>query len=223
MKKMTEEQNLDPSADAVEPQEEAQSSEEAVAAESTPEEQRVAGEPSADISGEADDSAPGAADNEVSSEDNAGVNADMVVNEEGVPGDEAEAAMLSMLEGLPEEEQNVTPEDINFGSTSVSKAEFQHLSEPAGDNDPRNIDLLMDVDLPVSIELGRTHMSIADILSLGPGSVVELNKLAGEPVDLLVNQKVVAKGEVVVVDENFGLRITQLLTQEERLKSLGKE
>jgi len=87
----------------------------------------------------------------------------------------------------------------------------------------RNIDLLMDVDLPISIELGRTKMSISDILSLGPGSVVELNKLAGEPVDLLVNYKVVAKGEVVVVDENFGLRITQLMTPEERLKALAEE
>lgn len=81
----------------------------------------------------------------------------------------------------------------------------------------------MDVDLPVSIELGRTKMAIADILALGPGSVVELNKLAGEPVDLLVNYKVVARGEVVVVDENFGLRVTQLMTPEERLKALAEE
>ena len=85
------------------------------------------------------------------------------------------------------------------------------------------IELLMDVDLPVSIELGRTKMAIADILALGPGSVVELNKLAGEPVDLLVNYKVVARGEVVVVDENFGLRVTQLMTPEERLKALADE
>ena len=81
----------------------------------------------------------------------------------------------------------------------------------------------MDVDLPISIELGRTKMTISDILALGPGSVVELNKLAGEPVDLLVNQKIVAKGEVVVVDESFGLRITQLMTPEERLKALAEE
>ena len=65
-------------------------------------------------------------------------------------------------------------------------------------------------------------MAIADILALGPGSVVELNKLAGEPVDLMVNQKIVAKGEVVVIDENFGVRITQLVTPEERLKILGE-
>ncbi|MBD3401812.1 flagellar motor switch protein FliN [candidate division GN15 bacterium] len=148
---------------------------------------------------------------------------DKVVNDDDVPEDEAEAAMLAMLEDLPEDEQKASPDDIDFGSADVSRAEFQQLQEPAGAKDPQNIDLLMDVDLPVSIELGRTKLSISDILALGPGSVVELNKLAGEPVDLMVNNKLVAKGEVVVVDENFGLRITQLMTAEERLKSLGRD
>jgi flagellar motor switch protein FliN/FliY len=137
--------------------------------------------------------------------------------------EDPEAAMMAMLEDLPDEQSKTSPEDIDFGSSQVSKAEFQQLQEPAGEQDEKNIDLLMDVDLPVSIELGRTKMPIADILSLGPGSVVELNKLAGEPVDLMVNNKMVARGEVVVVDENFGLRITQLMTPEERLKSLGKD
>lgn len=83
-----------------------------------------------------------------------------------------------------------------------------------------NIDLLLDVQLDVSIELGRTKMSIKRILELGPGSIIELDRMAGEPVDLLVNDKVVAKGEVVVVDENFGIRIVSLVSPEERLKSL---
>lgn len=146
-----------------------------------------------------------------------------VVNESDSSEADAEAAMLSMLDGLPQEERSASADDINFGSASVSNAEFQQLSQPGSGGQSRNIDLLMDVNLPVSIELGRTRLSIADILALGPGSVVELNKLAGEPVDLLVNQKVVAKGEVVVVDENFGLRVTQLVTREERLKSLGND
>ena len=138
--------------------------------------------------------------------------------------EEAEEQMLKMLQDLPEDDTKVKAEDIDFGdSEEVSNAEFQSLQQPAGSHDPQNIDLLMDVDLTVSIELGRTRMSISYILSLGPGSVVELNKLAGEPVDLLVNNKQVARGEVVVVDENFGLRITQLMTPEERLKSLGKD
>lgn len=102
----------------------------------------------------------------------------------------------------------------------VRHADFQQLSETADGKSVRNIELLMDVDLPVSIELGRTRMNVSDILALGPGSVVELDKLVGEPVDLLVNSKCVARGEVVVVDENFGLRITQLVSPEERIKNL---
>jgi flagellar motor switch protein FliN len=144
-------------------------------------------------------------------------------NPNDVPEDEAEAAMLAMLEGLPPESGQTKVDDINFGHASVSRAEFQQLQQPAGSPSSQNIDLLMDVDLPISIELGRTKMSIADILAIGPGSVVELNKLAGEPVDLLVNHKVIARGEVVVVDENFGLRITQLMNPEERLRALAYE
>ena len=146
-----------------------------------------------------------------------------VVNAGDASEEEAEAAMLSMLENLPEDDNKPAPEDIRFGGTDVSNAEFQHLSEPAASPEARNIDLLMDVNLPISIELGRTRMSIADILGLGPGSVVELNKLAGEPVDVMVNHKIVAKGEVVVIDENFGVRITQLMTPAERLKFLSNE
>jgi flagellar motor switch protein FliN/FliY len=78
----------------------------------------------------------------------------------------------------------------------------------------------LDVSLPVSIELGRTSMAIEDILCLGPGSVIELDKLAGEPVDLLVNDKLLAKGEVVVVDENFGLRVTSMISPQDRIRSL---
>ena len=146
-----------------------------------------------------------------------------VVNESDTSEDDAEAAMMEMLEGLPEEDDKASPDDINFGGTTASRAEFQHLQEPVTPPEAHNIELLLDVDLPISIELGRTKMPISDILGLGPGSVVELNKLAGEPVDLLVNNKVVAKGEVVVVDENFGLRITQLMTPAERLKALAQE
>jgi len=83
-----------------------------------------------------------------------------------------------------------------------------------------NIELLMDVELDVIIELGRTKMRIEDILRLMPGSIIELDKHAGEPVDVLVNNKPIAKGEVVVLDENFGVRITSILNREQRIKSL---
>ena len=84
----------------------------------------------------------------------------------------------------------------------------------------RVLDMLLDVPLNMTIELGRTQMSIRRILEMGPGSIIELDRFAGEPVDLLVNNKVVARGEVVVVDENFGIRIVSLVTPEERIKFL---
>lgn len=106
----------------------------------------------------------------------------------------------------------------------AQRAEFQQLTPSAGtDSFHNNIDLLLDVKMPVAIELGRTELPIAELLALGPGSVIELNKLAGEPVDLLVNSKIIARGEVVVVDENFGVRVTSLLSPEERIKSLAME
>lgn len=84
----------------------------------------------------------------------------------------------------------------------------------------QNIAMLLDIDLDVSIELGKSMLSIKRILELAPGAIVELDRMAGEPVDLLVNNKVVAKGEVVVIDENFGIRIVSLVSPEERIRSL---
>ena len=76
---------------------------------------------------------------------------------------------------------------------------------------PENIDLIMDVPLEVTVELGRTHKSIQEILDFAPGTILELNKIAGEPIDVLVNGKYVAKGEVVVIEESFGIRITEIM------------
>ncbi len=93
-------------------------------------------------------------------------------------------------------------------------------AELAVKSPPRNLEILMDINLPVTIELGRTSMLVKDVLELGPGSVIELDKLSGEPVDLLVNDKKFAKGEVVVIEENFGIRITELLQVDERINAL---
>lgn len=77
--------------------------------------------------------------------------------------------------------------------------------------DQQNLDVLMNVSLEVTAELGKCKMAVADILKLGTGSIVELERLAGGPVDLLVNDKLVARGEVVAIDENFGVRVTELI------------
>jgi flagellar motor switch protein FliN/FliY len=84
-----------------------------------------------------------------------------------------------------------------------------------------NLDLLLDVPLEITAELGRTRMIINDLLQLGQGSVIELNKLAGEPLEILVNHKLVARGEVVVVNEKFGIRLTDIVSPLERIKHLG--
>lgn len=84
-----------------------------------------------------------------------------------------------------------------------------------------NIELLLDIPLEITAELGRTRMIINDLLQLGQGSVIELNKLAGEPLEILVNQKLIARGEVVVVNEKFGIRLTDIISPLERIKQLG--
>ena len=86
---------------------------------------------------------------------------------------------------------------------------------------PRNMDFLLDVDLQVSVEVGRTRMTIQDLLQLGQGSVIELTKLAGEPLDIYINGRLVARGEAVIVNETFGVRITDIISQAERVQGLG--
>ncbi|MCL6636884.1 MAG: flagellar motor switch phosphatase FliY [Alicyclobacillus sp.] len=106
----------------------------------------------------------------------------------------------------------------------VHRPEFVDFAEMAethaGTVAPRNLSLLLDVSLEVTVELGKTRMSIREILDLTPGAVIELEKLAGEPVDILVNNKRIAIGEVVVIDENFGVRVTDILSPAERVRNL---
>ncbi|HLR14541.1 MAG TPA: flagellar motor switch phosphatase FliY [Bacillota bacterium] len=104
---------------------------------------------------------------------------------------------------------------------NVQTASFSSFEEvPLSENEHRNLDMLLDVPLKVTVELGRTNRPIREILDLSPGSIVELDKLAGEPVDILVNEKLIAKGEVVVIDENFGVRVTDIVSKTDRIKSL---
>ena len=95
---------------------------------------------------------------------------------------------------------------------NVQQAQFTNFTgTPLNAYQPENIDLIMDVPLEVTVELGKTKKSISDILDFGPGKIIELDKIAGEPIDVLVNGKYVAKGEVVVIEESFGVRITEII------------
>jgi flagellar motor switch protein FliN/FliY len=93
---------------------------------------------------------------------------------------------------------------------------------PSSPSEPpaRRLDLLLDVPLEVEVELGRTRMTIQDLLALGPGSVIELDKVAGEALDILVNDRLVARGEAVVVNDKFGIRITEIVSPQERIQRL---
>ncbi|MBP2650223.1 MAG: fliN: flagellar motor switch protein FliN [Firmicutes bacterium] len=102
------------------------------------------------------------------------------------------------------------------GNVTVQPAQFTPFTPVAFPGVDPNINLVMDVPLQVTVELGRTKKLIRDILELSPGSVIELDKLAGEPVDVMANGKLIAKGEVVVIDENFGVRITEIVGQLDR-------
>lgn len=114
------------------------------------------------------------------------------------------------------QEKPKTAEPVN-----VAPVEFEAFSEPPHTtNHLGNLDMLMDIPLSITVELGRTQRSVKEVLELSAGSIIELDKLAGEPVDILVNKRIVAKGEVVVIDENFGVRVTDILSQSERLSNL---
>lgn len=106
--------------------------------------------------------------------------------------------------------------------SSPRPAEFKSFGQtPSGGAMSGEIEMLMDLNLPITIELGRTKMFIKDIINLTPGSIIELEKLSGDPVDIYVNEKKFAEGEVVVIDENFGVRITELIRPEDRIRKLS--
>lgn len=109
----------------------------------------------------------------------------------------------------------------NKESIAIQPAELAALGIGQPSASSNNLDLLLDVPLRVTVELGRTEMSIREVLALGPGSVVELSKVAGEVVDILVNGKLIAHGEVVVIDDMFGVRVTDIIPPAARVRSLG--
>lgn len=120
---------------------------------------------------------------------------------------------------IPEEDKRGT--NLNKGqmnSVHVQPVKFEAFDKDSGPGDKENIDLIIDVPLEITVELGRTKKLIKDILEFGPGTVVELDRLAGEPVDVIVNGKFIAKAEVVVIDENFGVRITDIVSPNKRFK-----
>lgn len=124
--------------------------------------------------------------------------------------------MPQMSMGMPQMGQN-----MGMNVPNVQTLQYPNLQGMNGSAEQGNISLIMDVQMEMTVELGRTKKQIKDILGMGEGTIIELDKLAGEPVDILVNHKPIAKGEVVVIDENFGVRVTEILSPQERVNELN--
>ena len=134
-----------------------------------------------------------------------------------------------MAEDANQEDEPVKDEGAGEGAGETAVEEKEEVvdeegsAETAGEEsgEPASLDLILDIPLAVTVELGRSKMLINDLLQLGQGSVIELTKLVGDPLEVLVNNKLVARGEVVVVNEKFGVRLTDIVTPMERVKSLA--
>jgi len=125
---------------------------------------------------------------------------------------------------MADEEQADAGQEAERDQGSVQAAEFPDLGDAAaGEAGTPNLDMIKDIQVTMRVELGRTEMLIAEVQKLSPGQVVELDKLAGEPLDILINDKLLARGEVVVVDDKFGIRITSIVDPRSRVQAMGGE
>ncbi|HZG70578.1 MAG TPA: flagellar motor switch phosphatase FliY [Chondromyces sp.] len=138
---------------------------------------------------------------------------------DSTPASEQPAAQQAALDKKVQPASSASHESPQFNVQPASFASFGEV--PAQQQENRNLDMLLDIPLQVTVELGKTKSSVKDILEWSTGSIIELDKLAGEPVDILVNNRLVAKGEVVVIEENFGVRIIDILSHSDRLKNLN--
>lgn len=129
---------------------------------------------------------------------------------------------FEQIESPQTDEVKIETEPVNEGPVTVRPVEFTHFDSytPTNTDTNKNLELLMDIKLELTVELGRCQLPVKKVLELTRGSIIELDKVAGESVELFANGKHVANGEVVVIEDNFGLRITSITDPEERIKSL---
>ena len=146
-------------------------------------------------------------------------------NAQAGPGDEDLAAEWAAALAADEQDSIKKEKEQTSLASQAKVADIKDLTEdsktPRHDSNRRELDFILDIPLDVSAELGRTRLLINELLQLGQGSVVELNKLAGEPLEVYVNGKMVARGEAVVINEKFGVRLTDIISPIERVKQLG--
>ncbi|UVT14581.1 MAG: flagellar motor switch protein FliN [Nitrospira sp.] len=121
---------------------------------------------------------------------------------------------------MAESESATRTDPQTTGNPTPQPASFPSVQSTEAGGTPKNIDFILDIPMSVSVYVGSTKMAIRDLLQLAQGSVIELDKLAGEPMEVMVNNKLVARGEVVVVNEKFGIRLTDVVSAAERVQQL---
>lgn len=121
-----------------------------------------------------------------------------------------------------EEQAAAGEQAVTQGDSGYERAEFQDLANEAGavGANESNLDVILDIPVTLSMEVGRTEVPIQDLLALSRGSVVELDRIAGEPMDVLINGTLIAHGEVVIINEKFGIRLTDVISPAERVRKL---
>ncbi len=125
---------------------------------------------------------------------------------------------------MAQQEKNMTAESMNDSGSAAAAQDVDFAEMEPGfqdEDEPQSMDFLLDIPLDITVELGRTRMPIGDLLKLSQGSVVELNKLINQPLDIYVNHKLMAQGEVVVVNDKFGVRLSHIISPGERVKRLS--
>lgn len=134
----------------------------------------------------------------------------------------AEAAVDDVWGEAMAEQAEASPRGEAGSATSAGDSVFKPLDGETKTGTPRELDMIMEIPVTLSVELGQTRLTIRELLDLAQGSVVELDGLAGEPMSILVNGYLIAQGEVVVVDDKYGIRITEIVTRSERIHKLNK-
>ena len=141
--------------------------------------------------------------------------------EENIKGEEDRVKEELTPDGEAEVKEEKEEPMVTQAQETEEAHGFDEISDSGETPTKRDLDFLLDIPLEVSVEVGRTKLLINDLLQLGQGSVIELNKLAGEPMEILVNNKLIARGEVVVVNEKFGIRLTDIISPMERVQQLS--
>ena len=136
--------------------------------------------------------------------------------------EEQDAMAAEWAAALAEAKPAEVAEEMNQVAEQVAPASFANFSPTPGNMPSGDINMILDIPVQLTVELGRTRIPIKNILQLAQGSVVELDALAGEPMDVLVNGYLIAQGEVVVVNDKFGIRLTDIVTPSERMRRLSK-